>query len=57
MLQRLEGGRNDDYFRHGGRRLVVLEMHGGTDDEKVNERLLAADEAAVREKEERAVEG
>jgi hypothetical protein len=32
-------------------------MHGGTDDEKVNERLLAADEAAVREKEERAVEG
>ena len=57
MLQRLEGGRNDDYFRHGGRRLVVLEMHGGTDDEKVNERLLAADEAAVREKEERVVEG
>jgi len=57
MLQRWEGGRNDDYFRYGGRRLVVLEMHGGTDDEKVNERLLAADEAAVREKEERAVEG
>jgi hypothetical protein len=36
---------------------VVLEMRGGIGDEKVKERLLAADEAAVREKEERAVEG
>jgi hypothetical protein len=32
-------------------------MHGGTNDEKVKERLLADDEAAVREKEERVVEG
>jgi hypothetical protein len=40
---------------------VVLEMRGGTGEEKVKERLLAADEAAdeaaVREKEERAAKG